>query len=84
MTDILRWAITLWLASLMAGVSAWAIHLALRTVPIEVPTAERTPAYYAERALRHLGVGLVWVTIALLVGGILGAGIVGALRAFGS
>ena len=74
--DVLRWAVAIFLAAMMAGLSGFAVYAALYTVP-------RPETPWAGRALHWLGHGLIYATIALIVGAILGAGVVGGIAALG-
>ena len=74
--EVLRWAVTVWLAGVMLGCSVFGAYAALYTRP-----TEDTP--WTGRALYHLGQGVIALGVLLVVGGILGAGIAGGLAAFG-
>lgn len=76
LVDVLRWALTLWLAALMAGISGLGVYLALWTRP-----AEDTPLL--GRVLYHAGQGVIALTVLLLAGGVFGIAVVGALALLG-
>lgn len=73
--NVLRWAVTLWLAALLSGVSGLAIYSAVFTRP----TRETG---WVGWVVYRTGQALVVVAVVVIGGGILAAAIAGGLAAF--
>lgn len=70
---VAQWAVALWLAALLTGISGFAVYAAL----FQLPTSE-TP--WTGRALYRVGQGLVALAILLMAGATFGVGLVAMLQ----